>query len=270
MTTGTYLDRIVADVRMRLDAERTYGSGRARDASPLPTRSMRALIHARREAGELAVIAEVKRRSPSVGAIELEVDPGSRAREYAEAGAAGISVLTEQDHFGGSLDDLVAVRASARDVPVLRKDFIVEASQLDAARAAGADAALLIAAIHDDAALRELLAHAHGLGLEVLLEVHDEAELHRALATDAAMVGINNRDLRSFVVDLAVTERLAPLVADGRLVVAESGVRTPRDAARMRAAGVDALLVGEALMRAPRPGGLLRALATAATAGASA
>lgn len=256
-STGTYLDRIVADVRSRLEIERRD----APVASDSPVRSLESSIRARRAAGELAVIAEVKRRSPSVGAIGLDVDPAAQGAIYARAGAAGISVLTERDHFGGSLDDLVAVRGATASTPVLRKDFVIVEHQLDAARAAGADAALLIAALHDEAALVALVDHAMGLGLDVLLEVHDELELERALATRARIIGINNRDLRSFVVDLAVTERLAPLVPEDRLVVAESGVRTVEDAARLRAAGSAAVLVGESLMRAADPGGLLRALA---------
>lgn len=258
--TGTYLERIVDDVRARLAAEPEPMAGAS---PPPPARSLARTIRARRDAGELAIIAELKRRSPSVGAIDPDVDPAARARAYAAAGAAGISVLTEPDHFGGSIADLVAARGAAGDVPVLRKDFVVEATQVDTARAAGADALLLIAALHEPAALQVLVQDAHSLGLEVLLEVHDEADLDRALATDAALIGINNRDLRSFVVDLSVTERLAPLVRDGRLVVAESGVRSEADAARMRAAGADALLVGESLMRADDPGKLLRALAVA-------
>ncbi len=262
----TYLARIVADCRARLEDELVEDVHPASRAAISLVRSIRA----RRAEGELAVIGEVKRRSPSVGTIAADANPATQAAAYASAGAAGISVLTEVDHFGGSLDDLAAVRGVVR-VPVLRKDFLVDARQLDVARSRGADAVLLIAAIHDDAALAELVTHAHDLGLEVLLEVHDAAEMARALETDADAIGINNRDLRTFVVDLATTERLAPLVTDGRPVVAESGVKTPEDAARMRAVGVDALLVGEALMRAAEPGGMLRALATAeATAGARA
>jgi indole-3-glycerol phosphate synthase len=259
VTSGTYLDRIVADVRARLEAELRE----APVVEDAPIRSLEASIRARRDAGELAVIAEVKRRSPSVGVIDIDVDPAAQGASYASSGAAGISVLTERDHFGGSLDDLVVVRGAAASTPVLRKDFVIDPRQLDAARAAGADAALLIAALHDEAALIALVDHAVALGLDVLLEVHDELELERALATQARLIGINNRDLRSFVVDLAVTERLAPLVPDDRLVVAESGVRTIEDAARLRAAGSDAVLVGESLMRAADPGGLLRALAQA-------
>lgn len=258
---GASLERIVADVRARLDAAST--PARASVAVP---RSLAAGVRAARERGELGVIGEVKRRSPSVGAIGERVAPGAQARAYAEGGAAGISVLTERDHFNGSLDDLAAVAASV-GVPVLCKDFVLDERQLDLAAAAGAHAVLLIAAIHDDAALIGLVAAAHARGLEVLLEVHDEAELERALAVPADLIGVNNRDLHSFAVDLAVAERLAPGAAaagDPRPLVAESGVHTSADAARMRACGVDALLVGEALMRAPQPGALLRRLATAA------
>ncbi|MCW2926348.1 MAG: Indole-3-glycerol-phosphate synthase [Thermoleophilia bacterium] len=263
--TGTYLDRIVEDVRRRLDVV----TADVRPAATSARRSLIARIEAARAREELAVIAEVKRRSPSVGEIDLAVDPGEQAGTYEGAGAVGISVLTEPDHFGGTLDDLVAARSATREAAVLRKDFIIDASQLEDAAAVDADAVLLIAALHETGALVELAARAGELGLEVLLEVHDEAELERALATDVRLIGINNRDLRSFVVDLATSERLAPLVPSDRLIVAESGVRTPEDAARLRAAGVDALLVGEALMRAREPGGLLRALATAKSPGAS-
>lgn len=266
--TDTYLATIMADVRARLDDELAHVHHD--DAETRQSPSLAAAIRNRRKLDELAVIGEVKRSSPSVGTIVADVDPAAQAAAYATAGAAGISVLTERDHFRGSLDDLASVR-QAVVVPVLRKDFIVDHRQLDIARARGADAVLLIAAIHDDAALAELVAHAHQLELEVLLEVHDEHELERAIATDADAIGINNRDLRTFVVDLGTTERLAPLVTGARPIVAESGVRTPEHAARMRAAGVDALLVGEALMRAAEPGRMLRALATATrTAGARA
>ncbi len=272
----TYLARIVADVRARLDDElarlpttHTPNVGQSVVERAGGRRSLVERIRTARDAGELGVIGEVKRRSPSVGDISVDADPASQAAAYAGAGAAGISVLTERDHFAGSLDDLAAVRAAV-DVPVLRKDFLVDERQLEVARLRGADAVLIIAAIHDDTALASLVARAHELELEVLLEVHDRAEMERALATDADAIGINNRDLRTFVVDLATTEALAPLVTDGRPVVAESGVRTVDDAARMRAAGVDALLVGEALMRAAEPGGMLRSLATAPhTAGAA-
>lgn len=263
--TGTYLDRIVDDVRRRLEAGQ---SSPRTDAGSMPRRSLVAQVEAARALDELAIIAEVKRRSPSVGDIAPDVDPVGQALAYESAGASGISVLTEPDHFGGSLDDLVAVRHAMATAAVLRKDFVIDARQLDEARGCGADAVLLIAALHDADVLVQLAAYADALGLEVLLEIHDEQELERALATNVRLIGINNRDLRSFEVDLATTERLAPLVPADRLVVAESGIRTPEDAARLRTAGVDALLVGEALMRAREPGGLLRALATATPEGA--
>jgi indole-3-glycerol phosphate synthase len=262
--TGTYLDRIVADVRRRRGG--ASGASEARLGAAGRGGGRRSLVEhvaGARARGELAVIGEVKRRSPSVGVIDDAVDPASRALAYAQAGAAGISVLTEVDHFGGSLADLVAVAGSVQ-VPVLRKDFVVEAGQVDEAAAAGADAVLLIAALHARGSLDELVARAHELRLEVLLEVHDERELELALGTRADLVGINNRDLRTFRVDLATTERLAPIARDaGRVVVAESGVRDPADARRMHECGVDAVLVGEALMRAHDPAGALRALATA-------
>jgi len=259
---GTYLDAIVRDVRARLEGPQPARP--ALDAMELAApRSLVAEIRARRAMGELAIIAEIKRRSPSVGDIDLGVSPSARAEEYERAGAAGISVLTEMDHFGGALTDLVAARASTARTPLLRKDFIVDARQLDEARAAGASAALLIAALHDGVALRDLVAHAHALELEVLLEVHDEAELERALTTDAALIGVNHRDLRSFTLDLGLSARLAPAIPSDRVIVAESGVRGVADASRLRAAGVDALLVGETLMRADDPGACLRSLATA-------
>lgn len=264
--SGTYLEAIVADVRARLaDGVEAQVAATLAEREPRATRSLRASIERSVASGELAVIAEMKRRSPSVGAIDADADPVRRAAGYAHAGAAAISVLTEPEHFGGSLSDLRAVRSSCGDTPVLRKDFLLETVQLEAALASGADAALLIAAVHDAATLSRLVDDAHGLGLEVLLEVHDETDLERALATSASMIGINNRDLRSFEVDLATTERLAPLVPADRLVIAESGVRSEADAARMRRAGAHALLVGESLMRAPADGPLLRTFAAAGT-----
>ncbi len=209
------------------------------------------------QGGPARVIAEVKRASPSAGAIKAGLDAVAQARAYAAAGAAAISVLTDGPGFGGSLADLAAVR-EAVDVPLLRKDFVLDRYQLLEARAHGADAALLIVAALDAAALRRLLDACGELGLAALVEAHDEAEVEAALGAGARIVGVNNRNLKTFVVDLAVSERLLPrLPADVR-GVAESGVRTPEDARRLRRAGAANLLVGEALVRAADPGALLR------------
>ena len=256
----TYLAQIVRDVQARLRAE---PSARLDTRSAGATRSLAARIRTANDAGELAVIAEVKRRSPSVGAIALEADPAAQAAAYDSAGVSGISVLTEPDHFGGSLEDLSRARAAAVHAPVLRKDFVIDVAQVHDAYSCGADAVLLIAVLHEQEALLALIDAVHAASMEVLLEVHDERELERALATSADLIGINNRDLRSFEVDLAVTERLAPLVPDDRIVVSESGIRSIDDARRMHRAGVQAILVGEALMRAADPHALARALATA-------
>lgn len=205
------------------------------------------------------IVAEVKRASPSAGRIAGGLDAPAQARRYGAAGAAAISVLTDGPGFGGSLDDLRAVRAAVT-VPLLRKDFVIDRYQLLEARLHGADAALLIVAALAPDTLRDLLAACDALGLAALVEVHDRPELETALAAGARLVGVNNRDLRTFAVDLAVSERLLPLLPAGVKGVAESGVRTPEDARRLRAAGAANLLVGEALVRAADPGRLLREL----------
>ena len=203
----------------------------------------------------LGVIAEVKRRSPSAGALAAGADAGATARRYAEAGAAAISVLTEPDHFGGALDDLEIVR-DAQTAPVLRKDFVVDPYQLVEARAAGADAVLLIVAAVGEA-LPDYLGHTAEAGLDALVEVHDEAELRVALDAGAPIVGVNNRNLTDLGVDLAVCERLLPQIPPAVVKVAESGISAGADAARMRAAGADAVLVGTSLMTAENPGALI-------------
>jgi indole-3-glycerol phosphate synthase len=207
--------------------------------------------------GPVRIIAEVKRASPSAGAIAAGLDAVDQARRYAGAGAACISVLTDGPGFGGSLADLAAVRAAV-DVPLLRKDFILDRYQLLEARLHGADAALLIVAALPEERLRALLADCAALGLAALVEVHDGAELDVALRAGAALVGVNNRNLATFVVDLAASERLLPRLPDGVKGVAESGVRSGADARRLRAAGAANLLVGEALVRAGDPAALLR------------
>lgn len=215
-----------------------------------------------RAGGEVALIAEIKRRSPSAGWLWPELAVPEVARAYAAAGASALSVLTDADYFGGSLADLAAAR-DAVPLPVLRKDFVVDDVQLWEARAAGADAVLLIVRILDDARLRGLHETARGLGMGVLVETHDAAELERALAAGAEIVGVNSRDLASFRTDLGVALSLAASVPAGRaLLVAESGIRTPADVDRLAAAGYDAILVGESLMRS-------EALADAAAALAS-
>ena len=200
--------------------------------------------------GPTRIIAELKRRSPSAGAIAPIPDVGALARDYVEQGATAISVLTEEAHFGGSLDDLRAV-ARAVGLPLLRKDFLVDPLQLDEAKACGASAVLLIAAVLG-AGLAKMLKEAARVGLEALVEVHDDAELELAVASGARIIGINNRDLRTFVVDLATTERLAPLVPPDVLLVAESGLRSQADLERLRAVGVSNFLVGEFLVRGGR------------------
>jgi indole-3-glycerol phosphate synthase len=204
-----------------------------------------------------SVIAEVKRRSPSKGDLAPITDPAALARQYAAGGAAAISVLTEERRFGGSLDDLRAVRAAV-DVPLLRKDFIVEPYQLVEARAAGADLALLIVAALDDDALRGLYDLAGELGLTVLVEVHDEAETERAVALGAELVGVNARNLKTLAVDADTFGRLAPLVPDDRVLVAESGVSGPEDVRRFVDEGARAVLVGEALVKDGDPEGAVR------------
>ena len=208
------------------------------------------------------IIAEVKRKSPSLGAIATGVDPAAQAAHYADAGAAAISVLTEPDHFGGSLADLASV-ARAVSTPCLRKDFIVTPRQLAEARLAGASLVLLIAAVLDDRELVTLREAAEALGLHALVEAHDALEVDRAVASGARIVGVNNRDLRSLAIDLATAERLRPRIPAGLVAVAESGLEGPADVARLSAAGYDAFLVGTALMRAPDPAAALRALIAA-------
>ncbi|HLB39766.1 MAG TPA: indole-3-glycerol phosphate synthase TrpC [Actinomycetota bacterium] len=207
----------------------------------------------------VAVIAEVKRASPSAGAIAAEVDPVLQATAYDVAGAAVISVLTEPRYFGGSMDDLRAVRAAVEH-PVLRKDFLVHPDQVLEARAAGADTVLLISACLTDGELTQLLATARELGMEPLVETHTDADLDRVLATDAAVVGVNARDLETLEVDVPqALARLARIEA-GRVAVLESGIRTRSDVVAAVDAGASAILVGETLMRAHDPGATLHEL----------
>jgi len=221
-----------------------------------PVRDFRAALAARPGP---ACIAEFKRRSPSRGWINRNADPAVVASAYQAAGAAAISVLTDAPFFGGSLDDLRRARAAV-DIPVLRKDFVVDPYQVAEARAAGADALLLIVSALRQDELVGLLAEVRRLGMQALVETHDRAEVERALAADARVIGVNHRDLRTFEMDMTLAATMRPLVPSDRLLVAESGIRTVDDAKRMQAAGVDAILVGEALMREPDPGAGLRRL----------
>jgi indole-3-glycerol phosphate synthase len=207
-----------------------------------------------------SVVAEYKRRSPSAGPIREEASVTDVVSAYERGGAAALSVLTEQDHFGGSLADLTAARA-ATDLPILRKDFTIDPYQLYEAKAAGADAVLLVVGALSDSDLGSLYGIARQLELDAVVEVHDEEELERALAVDADVIGINNRNLSDFSVDLGVTFELLTDVPAGKTVVSESGIHTRADVEELEGVGVDAVLVGEALMRAPDPEAACRDLA---------
>lgn len=251
-----HLERILADTRERvagLAPQRSELERRAANVSP--PRFFGGLA----PDGSVGVIAEVKRRSPSAGAIHEDLDPVAHARAYAAGGALAISVLTEPRHFGGSLDDLQRV-AAAVPVPVLCKDFILDEVQLLAARAAGASAVLLIARILTGPRMRELITAAGRLDLGVLVEVHSVDELDGAIAAGAAVVGVNNRDLDSFAVDLAGGERVLRAVPRHLVAVAESGIESRADVERLAAAGADLVLVGTALVRLAEPGAAVRAL----------
>ncbi len=236
---------------------------RRRAERPLEHRASDRPAHALRDAltaPGLSIIAEHKRRSPSAGPIGSGLEVAEVAAAYERGGAAAMSVLTEERHFGGSLADLATARTACPGLPILRKDFVVDAYQLQEAVVAGADAVLLIVAALDPARLAELHAGALALGLDVLVEVHDAAELDRALDLDPAIVGINNRDLRDFSVDVGRTLLLADRIPAGTVVVSESGLDSPAQLDRLRAAGIDAALIGETLMRAADPAAALRAL----------
>jgi len=224
-----------------------------------PVRGFAAALQARVAAGRPAVIAEVKKASPSKGVLREHFVPADIARSYEAGGAACLSVLTDVQFFQGSTAYLQQARAAC-SLPVLRKDFIIDPYQVVEARAMGADCILLIAACLDDAHMAELEACALGLGLDVLVEVHDAAELERALRLKTPLVGVNNRNLRNFEVSLDTTLELRDRVPAGRLLVTESGILGREDVRRMRAAGVHAFLVGEAFMRAPEPAVALQGL----------
>jgi indole-3-glycerol phosphate synthase len=251
------LDRIVAAHRRAAAADtRTLGElERAALAGPR-VRPFRAAL----AAPGMAVIAEIKRRSPSKGDLAPDLVPAVLAKAYADGGADCLSVLTDQEFFGGSNDDLAEARVAAVDVPLLRKDFTVSEADVYDARAMGADAVLLIVAALVEGELSKFLQLAHRLEMAALVEVHDEAELQRALDAGAKLVGVNQRDLRTFEVDRARAERLAEAIPPGVVKVAESGIGSAEDVDRLAACGYDAILVGESLLRSSDPAAAVRTL----------
>ena len=256
------LDRIVAVKRDEVAAGRRLcdlAAMRSRAESQAGARDFVGALRERIESGQAAVIAEVKKASPSKGVLRADFRPADIAASYERHGAAALSVLTDAPFFQGAPEYLAAARA-ATSLPALRKDFIVDAWQVFESRALGADAILLIAAVLDDAEMCDFEAIAQGLGMAVLVEVHDAGELDRALALRTPLVGINNRNLRTFEVSLETTLALLPRIAPGKLVVTESGILASADVRRLRAAGVNAFLVGEAFMRAEDPGVALAGL----------
>ena len=263
LTTGTILDTIVAAKREELaqrQREEPLSALREKAGRFDETLPLAPALRGDR----LRLIAEIKKASPTKGILDRNLEPLSRARAYPMGGAAAISVLTEVPHFMGSLGNLESIRTGLDRYfpggrpPLLRKDFLFDPYHLYEARAYGADAALLITALLETAQLRDLIALAHELGLEALVEVHDEEETARALDAGATVIGVNNRDLRTFVTTLETTERLRPLIPPEKVLVSESGLHGEDDARRMRAIGVDAVLVGEALMTAENVVGAMR------------
>jgi indole-3-glycerol phosphate synthase len=256
------LEKIVAVKRQEVAsavARKSLAVVRADAESRVLTRDFVGAMRAKIAAGQPAVIAEIKKASPSKGVLCEDFIPADIAQSYAEHGAACLSVLTDVQFFQGSIDFLKQARASCQ-LPVLRKDFIIDAYQVYESRVMGADAILLIASILNDAQMKEFEAIAHSLDMAVLVEVHDAPELARALQLKTPLVGINNRNLKTFEVTLDTTLTLMQGVPKDRLLVTESGIHTRDDVLRMGAAGINAFLVGEAFMRAPDPGIALAAL----------
>ena len=253
------LDRIVASKGPEVEALRRRRRDLARAAEEAP--AAKPVLQPLAQSPSVGVIAEVKRRSPGAGAIDPGLDPLALSADYEAGGARAISVLTDARWFGGSLVDLEVV-ARARTVPVLRKDFVVDALQVLEARSAGADMVLLIVRVLEAALLQDLRAMIHDLGMTALVEAHDEWDVDAALEAEAGLIGVNNRDLRVFRTDLEVTERLARMLPPDVLLVSESGIGDARAVARAAAAGADAVLVGEALVRSHSPAETVREMAS--------
>lgn len=262
--TGTYLDRILARTAADLEERKQHTSveelrARAEQASrPVDVRAA-----LQRET--IAVIAEIKKASPSKGTFPVAVDPAAVAAEYIAGGVGAISCLTDEPFFQGSLADLEAVvevsTNASPPVPVLRKDFVIDTYQIEEARACGASMVLLIVAALNDRELRDFREHAESLGMDALIEIHDAEESRRAVASGATMIGINNRNLKTFEVDLAHTERLAPELPSDAIIVGESGIFTADHVARLAGSGIDAVLVGESLILQDDRAAAVRAIA---------
>jgi indole-3-glycerol phosphate synthase len=257
------LDRILASTREQLPALRARRREIERRAADAPARPV---FPGFREPGRIALVAEVKRRSPSQGTISATLDPASHATAYAEAGASAISVLTDGPFFGGSLEDLAAVAARVA-LPVLRKDFILDPLQIAEARAAGASAVLLIVRALAPQRLRELAGAAQEWGLATLVEVHDRGELEVALRSDAAVIGVNSRNLDTFGIDIEAAWSLLGQIPSDRIAIAESGLTTEADVRRAAAAGADGVLIGTALSGAADPSALARAVVSVSRVG---